>query len=48
MIDALHVYLTDEDIEKIRNNDYIELEFEKGELDGVMQILIMREEEEQK
>lgn len=48
MIDALHVYLTDEDIEKIRNNDYIEFEFKKGELDGVMQILIMREEEERK
>ena len=48
MIDALHVYLTDEDIEKIRNNDYIEFEFEKGELDSVMQILIMREEEERK
>ena len=46
MTEAVHIYLTDADIEKIRNDDFISFDFEKGELGDVRQILIMKEKEE--
>ena len=43
MIEALHIQLTDKDIEKLRNGEAFSFDFNRGELREVMQILIMRE-----
>ena len=47
MIEALHIQLTDEDIGKLRNGEAFSFDFNRGELREVMQILIMREAEQE-
>lgn len=46
MIDALHIELSDEEIVALKEGQSIDLDFDKGELNNVMQIVIKREREE--
>lgn len=45
MVEGLHLYLSDEEIEKIRNGGHVSFDFEYGELSKVMNILIYRKKE---
>lgn len=46
MIDVLHIELTDEELVALKEGQSIDLDFDKGELNNVMQIVIKREGEE--
>lgn len=46
MIDALHIELSDEELVALKEGQSIDLDFDKGELNNVMQIVIKREGEE--
>lgn len=46
MIDALHIELSNEEIVALKEGQSIDLDFDKGELNNVMQIVIKREREE--
>lgn len=45
MIDALHIELSDEELVALKEGQSIDLDFDKGELNNVMQIVIKREGE---
>ena len=46
MIDVLHIELDDEDMMTLENGLSVGLDFDKGELDNIMQIVIKRAREE--
>ena len=46
MIDVLHIELDDKDMMTLKEGQSIDLDFDKGELNNVMQIVIKREGEE--
>ena len=46
MVDVLHIELSDEEIVALKEGQSIGLDFDKGELSDIMQIVIKREREE--
>ena len=46
MIDVLHIELTDEELVALKEGQSIDLDFDKGELNNIMQIVIKRGREE--
>ena len=45
MVEGLHLHLTNEDIQKLQNGEHVAFDFEYGELNKVMNILIYLDRE---